>query len=55
MVEKPNDMDRMALYDVIHAIGNEMCTHNGFDFLNPNEIASDAMNIQAESIRTCQL
>lgn len=54
MVEIPNGMDQMVLYDVNHAKENEMCTPNDFDLLNPNEIQIDAMNIPIMSIKIRQ-
>lgn len=54
MVEIPNDMDRMVLYGVNHAIKNGMCISIDFDSSNPDGIQNDAMNIPTMSIKTHQ-
>lgn len=42
-------MDRMALYDVNHAIENEMYTRHHFDWSHPNGIPIGVMNIRVMS------
>lgn len=53
MVEIPSDTDQMELYDVNHAIENEMCISNDYHSSNPNGIQNDAMNILTMSIEKC--